>query len=144
LKQSCVWLLHKGMFSLVTSIEGSPMPSYDLSVHFFSGTPVVLLRCNNTDIFIRSLTEGNLSCLCTLDIIGKAERDQMLISRPILMNVIKILIYIRVLRLSTIVGCEYLNVSWSGVDRTSQGTVISGSSWQVLLSTRNSMGVWCL
>ena len=120
------------------------MPSYDLSVHFFSGTPVVLLRCNNTDIFIRSLTEGNLSCLCTLDIIGKAERDQMLISRPILMNVIKILIYIRVLRLSTIVGCEYLNVSWSGVDRTSQGTVISGSSWQVLLSTRNSMGVWCL
>lgn len=48
---------------------------------------------------------------------------------------------IGVLRLSLIVGCEYLHLYWSGVGRTSQGTAIPGSCPQVLLGISNSVGV---
>lgn len=51
---------------------------------------------------------------------------------------------IGVLRLSLMVGCEYLHLYWSGVGRTSQGTAIPGSCQQVLLGISNSVGVWCL
>jgi hypothetical protein len=42
------------------------------------------------------------------------------------------------------VGCEYLNMYWSGSGRASQETAVSGSYQHTLLGIHNSVWVWCL